>query len=67
MKIFCDECNKIMWPKTAKMTVTPNEEKKAEGQKTKVFHFSCWMQIAPKDALYEFSKAFQQRERNRNE
>jgi hypothetical protein len=65
MKILCDVCHNIIWPKTAKMTVTPHDPKKGKKEK---YHFGCWLEIATKDQIYEISKAFQKhKERNLNE
>ena len=64
MKFRCDECNRIIWPRTSKMSVTPHDLK--EGNK-KIFHFDCWLTIAPKDLIYEFSKEFQKKERKQND
>jgi nitrate/TMAO reductase-like tetraheme cytochrome c subunit len=59
MKILCDHCHNIIWPKTAKMTVTPTNQPKGIGKK-QTYHFKCWLDIASKDTIYEISKAFRE-------
>ena len=55
-KIWCDHCRGIIWPRSAKMTVTPTDKNLGKKQK---YHFECWMHVATKDQIYEISKAFQ--------
>jgi hypothetical protein len=49
------------------MTVTPHDPKEGDKKKQrKRYHLNCWMQIAPKDEIYEIYKAYQKHKEKRN-
>lgn len=49
LKLFCDNCGRFVWPKSAKMTVT-----RYDTGKEYFYHFQCWLLVASEEEIWEF-------------